>query len=160
MRNQYKILAEKYNLISENNVGNVYYMSSDNFTRGEYEYSNASLVTPEEIKKRFYYDGAENYYGEFTDGHGTYEETIQKLNNGEVVAIYAEESAYTFCKDKDTLLKHNKDQRREWVKEGGINEEDEVTANNEEEAALNKLYNQIKARELLYKDNPGINIDI
>ena len=158
MRNQYKILAEKYNLITENNIGNLYFSSGESFSRGQYEWDGADLVTAEEIKEHYYGEDL-SYYKSFNKLL-PFKTLIKKLDAGEVITITGEEHAVTLCKDKDTLLKHNKDQRRQWAEEESIDEQDEEWANNQEEAKLNDLYNQIKARELLYKDNPGINIDI
>ena len=70
MKAQYKVLAEKYRLITENNIGNVYYMTKV-FGLGseegdEYEFIDAKLVTPEDIHIKFYEDH-ETYYRHYTE---------------------------------------------------------------------------------------------
>lgn len=164
MKAQYKVLAEKYSLIIENNIGNVYYMTKV-FGLGseegdEYEFINANLVTPEDIHIKFYKDH-ETYYRHYTEEYFLpFEELIKKLNEGEVMVIKGELEVYTLCKDMKELLKHNYIERIHLVDRGEVKHSDADRVNMKETDALYKLHRQLKDREELYKDNPGVNIDI
>lgn len=164
MRNQYKVLSEKYNLITENNIGNVYYMTKV-FGLGseegdEYEFINAKLVTPEDIHKHFY-EHNETYYRHYTEEYFLpFEELIKKLNEGEVMIIKGELEVYTLCKNMEELLKNNYLERIHLVDRGEVKDSDASRVNMKETDALYNLHRQLKDREELYKDNPGVNIDI
>lgn len=164
MKAQYKVLAEKYSLITENNIGNVYYMTKvfglGSVGEDEYEFINANLVTPEDIHIKFYEDH-ETYYRHYTEEYFLpFEELIKKLNEGEVMAIEGDLEVYTLCKDMKDLLSYNYLERIHLVDRGEVKREDADRVNMKETDALYKLHRQLKDREELYKDNPGINIDI
>jgi len=164
MKAQYKVLAEKYSLITENNIGNVYYMTKvfglGSVGEDEYEFINAELVTPEDIRIKFY-ERDETYYRHYTEKYFLpFEELIKKLNEGEVMAIEGDLEVYTLGIDMEDLLSHNYLERTRLVHRGEVKRGAANMVNMKETEALHKLHRQLKDREELYKDNPGVNIDI
>lgn len=121
MRNQYKILSEKYKLVNEDEesekeqiLGGLdfvadydisVYVCGESFCRGEYEFNGCSVMNTQEINEMFFSPVAIEYYREFSDWPEDYDiyAFIGSLKSGKVLDISGEESSNTFCLDKKLL---------------------------------------------------------
>lgn len=121
MRNQYKILSEKYKLVNEDGesekeqiLGGLdfvadydisVYVCGESFCRGEYEFNGCSVMNTQEINEMFFNPEAIEYYREFSGWPEDYDiyAFIGSLKSGKVLVISGEESSNTFCLDKKLL---------------------------------------------------------
>jgi len=110
MRNQYKILAEKYSLVKEDGkedmMAGLNYLTSLNIPliymthvsscRGELD----DCPTIDQVNSDFiqdtFYGEYEEYYQNFNDPWPSFEEVLLKLKDNQLVEINGEEDAYFF----------------------------------------------------------------
>ena len=110
MRNQYKILAEKYSLVKEDDKGDIMagldyltsldipliYMTQVSTSRGELnDYPEISEVNSDYIQDTFYGRNKE-YYQRWAETPDSFEELITQLKDGEIVEICSEEDSFYF----------------------------------------------------------------
>ena len=114
MRKQYKILAEKYSLVKENDkedmMAGLNYLTNLNLSRIHMTYVNIcrgdldDIPAIKEVNSDFIhgacYGENEEYYQDFPDALADYfEEVILKLKDNQLVEIDGEEGTYYFSLD-------------------------------------------------------------
>ena len=117
MRNQYKILAEKYSLVREDgkedimtglnyltsfNISRIY-MTHVSSCRGELD----DIPTIDEVNSDYiqdtFYGEEEEHYQHFNDPWPSFEEVILKLKDNQLVEIGGEEDAYFFSLNEQSI---------------------------------------------------------
>ena len=123
-RNYYKNLAEKYNIIQENNAMKgleqlVTFIKSQTFALTiEYERGQISGIYFDVISDRSIYNAffanedVTNYYRNFTPAEilESFDSMISRINSGQVVTIHGDDTTFVYAKDLEkikTLVKED-----------------------------------------------------